>query len=258
MNRTSNHLRAMLIYAAIGVLFVAALHHLLPAGADGRENAIAALLIDREFRLYPLSLQNIMWVFFFIGMGGLWQRFRQSAMERAEYAAKLLPEDDETVLTHEQLPAIYRAANHRSPLLFLPRLLRRIILQFNVSQSIDSANALLNSSMELFMHELELRYNFLRYIMWLIPTLGFIGTVVGISDALAFAGIADTGSDSFLPMLTQKLAVAFNTTLLALLQAAVLVFLLHVVQGEEENALNHSAQYCLDNLINRLYEEKVK
>lgn len=257
MNKLSTQALTSFAYSACAaVVFIACLHFVLPLAADGRETPIGALLIDREFKLYPLSLQNIMWVFFFIGLGELWRRFRQATAERAECAANLLPEDPETVLTIDQLPDIYRAANKRSSLLFLPRLLLRVILQFNVSQSIDSANALLNSSVELFMHELELRYNFLRYVMWLIPTLGFIGTVIGISDALAYAGVADTGSADFLAELTRRLAVAFDTTLLALLQAAILVFLLHVAQGEEEKALNNSAQYCLDNLINRLYEEK--
>ena len=45
-----------------------------------------------------------------------------------------------------------------------------------------------NASLELFEHEVELRYNTLRYIVWLIPTLGFIGTAVGIALALSDAG----------------------------------------------------------------------
>ena len=36
--------------------------------------------------------------------------------------------------------------------------------------------------------------------------------------------------------------------------AAALVFLMHIAQGREEAVLNNSGQYCLDNLINRLYE----
>jgi hypothetical protein len=32
-----------------------------------------------------------------------------------------------------------------------------------------------------------------------------------------------------------------------------LVFIQNLVQGREENALNKAGQYCLDNLINRLY-----
>ena len=36
--------------------------------------------------------------------------------------------------------------------------------------------------------------------------------------------------------------------------AAILVFLMHLTQAREEKALNRTGQYCMDNLINRLYE----
>ena len=35
--------------------------------------------------------------------------------------------------------------------------------------------------------------------------------------------------------------------------AAVLVFMQNLIQGREEKTLNKAGQYCLDNLINRLY-----
>ena len=53
--------------------------------------------------------------------------------------------------------------------------------------------------------------------------------------------------------MTKRLAVAFNTTLLALVMSAVLVLIQHLVQAREEGVLNEVGQYCLDNLINRLY-----
>ena len=114
----------------------------------------------------------------------------------------------------------------------------------------------MNSSLELYMHEIDLRYNMLRYIMWLIPSLGFIGTVIGIALALNFAGAETTDfqDPKLLSKLADRLGVAFYTTLLALLQAAVLVFLMHLTQAREEKALNDAGQYCMDNLINRLYE----
>jgi biopolymer transport protein ExbB/TolQ len=93
----------------------------------------------------------------------------------------------------------------------------------------------------------------IRYIVWLIPSLGFIGTVIGISLALGFAGQVDLQDPSLLAELTKRLAVAFNTTLLALVMSAVVVLIQHVVQARDEGALNEVGQYCLDNLINRLY-----
>jgi flagellar motor component MotA len=120
---------------------------------------------------------------------------------------------------------------------------------------VDQANALLTSSLELSLHEIDLRYSMVRYVVWAIPTLGFIGTVVGISLALAFAGAVDLQDPNLLAELTKRLAVAFDTTLLALVMSAVLVLCQHVVQAYEERALNQAGQYCLDNLINRLYME---
>jgi flagellar motor component MotA len=118
---------------------------------------------------------------------------------------------------------------------------------------VDQANAVLNSSLELFLHEIDLRYTIVRYTVWAIPALGFIGTVMGISLALAYAGSVDIQNPDLLAELTKRLAVAFNTTLLALAMSGVLVFVQHVVQAYDERALNETGQYCLDNLINRLY-----
>jgi flagellar motor component MotA len=120
---------------------------------------------------------------------------------------------------------------------------------------VDQANALLNSSLELFLHEIDLRYSMVRYVIWVIPALGFIGTVMGISLALAYAGAADLQDPSLLAGLTKQLAVAFDTTLLALVLSAVLVLAQHLVQAYEERSLNQAGQYCLDNLINRLYAD---
>lgn len=99
------------------------------------------------------------------------------------------------------------------------------------------------------MHRVDLRYQNVRYIAWLIPTIGFIGTIVGIAVALEFIDPRkiDIGR------VTGGLAVSFYTTLVALLVSTVLVFFQHAVQKMEESALNDAAQYCLKNLINRIY-----
>ena len=112
---------------------------------------------------------------------------------------------------------------------------------------------MLTASLELYLHEIDLRYSLIRYVIWAIPTLGFIGTVMGISLALSFAGQVDLQDPNLLAELTKQLAVAFDTTLLALLMSAVLVLAQHVIQAAEERALNVGGQYVLDNLVNRLH-----
>ena len=222
---------------------------------------LAVLLIDRNRETYPFTVQNVMWVVFAVGLAELIVRQRDATAERRQLKSGWLPEDETTILQGPELRRIYAAtrpvgsaAKERSRR-FLPRLIQRVVTQFQTNESIDQANAVLNSSMDLFMHEIDLRYSMVRYVVWVIPTLGFIGTVIGISLALAFAGQADLQDPMLLAELTTRLAVAFNTTLLALVMSAILVLIQHLVQAYEEQALNAAGQYCLDNLINRLYVE---
>ena len=236
-----------------GVVFLAVMSVIFTS-----ESKLGIFLLDRATPYYPFTVQNIMWLMFWVGCGELYVRFYQSRMEVTQINKKYLPEDDESMLRAQDLGSFYQKVRplEGERIFFLQRLITRCILQFQGSRSIDQANSLLNSSLELFQHELELKYNMLRYLVWLIPTLGFIGTIMGIADALEYAaGIANPQDPTLLKEITKRLGVAFYTTLLALLQSAVLVFALHIAQGREEMALNQSGQYCLDNLINRLYEK---
>ena len=253
-----------------GILFVAVMSFALSAPPN--ELSAGGILLDRSSGIYPATIQNLMWLLFFVGMADVLVRFLRGGRELRQMGFELLPEDEETMLRAKDLGDIY-ARIRPSPFAetgFLQRLIGRIVLQFQSSRSVDQANALLNSSLELFQHEIDLKYNMLRYMVWLIPTLGFIGTVIGIALALGEAGnmreaLGEAGNmrdmegtdalGAWMKSLTGSLALAFNTTLVALLLSAVLVFLMHIAQGREETALNRAGQYCLDNLINRLYEK---
>jgi len=259
-----------------GVLFIAFMWLALPAGAqhflmdkptpemterfDEIEKKIQERFDDPDRSLvrfpFPATVQNVMWLVFFLGLGELTLRFVDGGREVGQVRRGYLPEDERTILRSEDLAPIYNRVRHASGanVRFLPRLIQRVLLQFQLTRSVEQANALLNSSLELYLHEIDLRYNILRYVMWLIPSLGFIGTVIGIALALNIAGQVDSQDPQLLSILADQLGVAFYTTLLALLQAAVLVALMHIAQGREERALNDAGQYCLDNLINRLYE----
>ncbi|MCW8927109.1 MAG: MotA/TolQ/ExbB proton channel family protein [Xanthomonadales bacterium] len=240
----------ILISLVSAVLVIALMARILPPNA-------AAIMLDINRPSWPFTVQNVLWLAFFIGLGELALRWHAGRLEESQFSHNYLPLDDETVLRPgDDMTPIYqkvRGSKYRETC-FLPRLIERCVLNFNLGHSVDQTNALLNSSLELFLHELDLRYNMVRYITWLIPSLGFIGTVVGIMLALNYAGDrANAQSPEMLYQVTERLGVAFSTTLLALIMAAILVFLQNLIQGREENTLNRSGQYCLDNLINRLY-----
>ncbi len=232
-----------------GCFFIAVLTIVLTRGS----NAAVLVLDYSNYSIfpYPFTIQNLMYLFFFACLGELLARYQCAQRELGFLGQGYLPEDTQTVLqAHELGPIRMRVAErHDGENGFLPYLIDLSILQFQSSRSVDQVVSVLNSSLELISHRVDLRYSMIRYIVWVIPTIGFIGTVVGIAGALGFVNPEHMD----LGKVTSSLAIAFNTTIIALVLSAILVFLLHVVQKREEMAVNLSGDYCLRNLINRLY-----
>jgi len=235
-----------------------------------KDSSLGTVLLDRKAESYPFTIQNLMWIMFFFGLAELITRLISGIEQQAQMKKQFLPEDESTLLQGADLGPIIKRINQDKGLerFFLQRMLKRTILQFQSSRSVDQANALMNSTIELYQHETDMKYSMVRYLVWLIPTLGFIGTIIGISKGLAkandfpgidVAAVADPAANNpikdWIGDLTTELAVAFDTTLLALILSAILVFMLHMIQEKEEMALNKIGHYCMDNLITRLYEK---
>lgn len=259
--------RAAVLFGSIlsGVALVGVLSWLFPAGDD---SVGAELLLDRNTRIfpYPFTIQNLMWLAFCVAAGELVVRHVAGARERRQIELGLLPEDDRTVLRQADVAEIHDRVARSDPegRHLLQRMLTGALLQFRNSGSTARVTSLIELSLELYQHEIELRYNMLRYVIWLIPTLGFVGTVLGIAFAMRTAGVMFAGASltratigpEMMEQVTGDLGVAFYTTLLALLQSAVLMFAMHIMQEREEGALNRIGQYSLRNLVNRLHEER--
>lgn len=234
---------------------------LIAAGTYGlpKDSIWAIFLLDHSTKsffapIYPFTIQNAMYIMTAVGCADLWVRHQATARERHYLSQRLLPVDDSQILQVDDLGPIRRnvALLKADEEAFLPQLLDLCLLQLLTSHSLEQTVEIYTSTLELMSHRLDLAYQTLRFLVWVIPTTGFIGTVVGISIALE--GMQDPKNIEF-EKVTSGLAVAFYTTILSLLLSAVLVLLQNVVQRREETALNRSAQYCLKNLINRVYVE---
>ena len=241
------------IAVLVGIVFIAVLTLVLPAVSERLAIVLLDLSVgDYESGFpYPFTIQNVMHLIFFAGLGELYVRWRTARHEKQFARQQLLPEDDATVLQSRDLGPIrlQLAGKFDAENGFLPYLMDLSILQFHASRSVDQTVSVLNSSLELIAHRVDLRYSMLRYIAWVIPTVGFIGTVIGIASALL--GIDPDNLD--LKAVTGDLGVAFNTTLVALILSGILMLFIHLVQKEEEESVNLAGSYCLKNLINRLY-----
>ena len=89
----------------------------------------------------------------------------------------------------------------------------------------------------------------LKIINPLRPSVGFIGTVRGIGDALSQADKAVQGD---IAGVTQSLGVAFNSTFIALLISIFLMFLVHQLQLLQERLVHDTENYCNDRVIRHL------
>ena len=88
-----------------------------------------------------------------------------------------------------------------------------------------------------------------RYIIWAIPSIGFIGTVRGIGEALGQAHRAVEGD---IVGVTVSLGVAFNSTFIALVISIFIMFLMHQLQLAQERLVLDSQNYCDVSLIRHL------
>lgn len=259
--------RAVVLFGSLlfAVALIGVFSYVFPAGDD---SVGAELLVDRNTNIfpYPFTIQNLMWLAFCMAAGELVVRHLAGRRERDQIGLGLLPEDDRTVLRRRDIGPIHGAVAESDPegRYLLQRMLTGALLQFRNTGSVDQVTSTIELSIELYHHEIELRYNMLRYVIWLIPTLGFVGTVLGIAFAMRTAGVMFAGASiteasigpEMMEQVTGDLGVAFYTTLLALLQSAVLMFAMHIMEEREEGALNRIGQYCLRNLVNRLHEDR--
>ena len=121
--------------------------------------------------------------------------------------------------------------------------------RFSATRNIQDVSTTAHDVCETESDRLDSELSMVRYIAWAIPSIGFIGTVRGIGEALAQAHKAVEGD---IAGVTQSLGVAFNSTFIALLFSIVLMFLLHQLQLQQERLVLSTETYVDQHLIQHL------
>jgi biopolymer transport protein ExbB/TolQ len=216
------------------------------------------LLIGKDQIELGISFQDVMWFIFFIGIFQLRQRKAFFKNQQQYWGHSFLPEDFETIIDDEELTGIIKKTKQFSDdsNKILPYMILQISLQFRTNNSISLTTDFLTKQLDLFLHSIELSFNKLKYIIWVIPSIGFMGTVYGIGLAVSQLGEGSLDDPKLLTNMASHLGVAFNTTLLALILAVVLQFFAQQYESDEEGQMNDFGKYILDNLINKLVEKK--
>jgi len=157
------------------------------------------------------------------------------------------------IVTPHEVPAMISDIDRRIPArersYLLPRALTTALERFVVTRRVqDAAHAAKEVSGEEG-ERMESELSIVRYIAWAIPSIGFIGTVRGIGQALQQAHQAVEGDISGV---TQNLGTAFNSTFVALVLSIFLMFLIHQLQRAQERLVLDTEKYCEANLVRYL------
>jgi biopolymer transport protein ExbB/TolQ len=131
----------------------------------------------------------------------------------------------------------------------LPRALLTSIERFAATRNVQNVSTAARDICDSEGERLESELSIIRYIAWAIPSVGFIGTVRGIGDALGQAHRAVEGD---ITGVTASLGVAFNSTFIALVISIVLMFFIHQLQLMQERLVLDSERYVDHWLVRRL------
>jgi biopolymer transport protein ExbB/TolQ len=218
-------------------------------------------LLNRIFVLFGGRLpsgiiQGITYFLFVFGIFEILNLRRRIQNEMLAFEMNLLPESEQFVLGPEDVAKLKlnMIEIQRKQDFQLVQLIKKACTKFRSSNSISETLGILTRHSELLLRNSESDQSMIRYIAWAIPSVGFIGTVIGIAASLSHAGAAVTMAG--VERVTELLYIAFDTTLVALILSLILMFLYHKVQAKVERYHSGMEEYVIENLVNRIYPEQ--
>lgn len=128
----------------------------------------------------------------------------------------------------------------------LSDLLKKACTKYRSSGSLSELIDIVSIQIEVSQEKAEGDQSVIRYLTWVIPSIGFVGTVIGISQALMVANSGD------MEKITALLGVAFDTTLVALLLSIIIMWFVHQLQEETDRFHSDLKEFVIENLINKI------
>jgi biopolymer transport protein ExbB/TolQ len=155
----------------------------------------------------------------------------------------ILPED-----VRQYIRPLQALPDHEQEYL-LPRTLLTALQRFGSTRNIQDVSNAVKEVCETESNRLDSELSMVRYIIWAIPSIGFIGTVRGIGDALGQAHRAVQGD---IAGVTASLGVAFNSTFIALVISIFIMFLMHQLQLLQERLVLDTQNYSDVHLLRHM------
>ncbi len=228
-----------------------------------RKYAIGELFVDRGVIPYVATLMTC-W-----GLAILFLKYRavKIQLSYADQELELIPLEIGLQITATN---VSQFLDHLGAMPVLQRnsiLGRRIqgaLEHFKARNNVPEVQQYLGTQAEIDASQVDAGYTLLRAFIWAIPILGFIGTVMGIGSAVTGLNATlgnEAGGDglmSSMQLVTAGLATAFDTTLLALSMAIVLLFPTESLRTTEYRMLDQIASFANESLLRRLSDDYQK
>lgn len=246
---TSNRLLQGLVKSSLlwGGVASVAFYALLQRGLLGDH------FLQRYCAKHPVEYIEV--VLFFVGLAALIVKFldiaaqshrlRLTLLEPVPHGGQTLDDCDLLLDQLDQVPAAWQDD-------YLVRRFRDALEYLRRSGTIKGLDEHLRYLADVDAGRQNAGYSFVRLVVWAVPILGFLGTVVGIT--IAIANLSPQALEASLPQVTSGLGTAFDTTALALALSMVLMFVQYAVDRKETTLVSQVDQRVEAELIGRFEE----
>jgi biopolymer transport protein ExbB/TolQ len=208
-----------------------------------------------QFAIIPATL------FFFGGVAVLILKGQKIKFQERALKLAAVPAEPEFVLTETTsatvLARIHSLVDQPRHFVLLNRIDRALSNFRNIGQ-VNDVSSILRAQAENDEDQVASSYTVLNGLVWGIPVLGFIGTVLGLSLAIGrFTNTLQAAGDitlirASLQGVTGGLSTAFETTLIALTFTLILQLGITFQQKREMAFLDECNDYCHSHIVSKL------
>lgn len=193
-------------------------------------------------------IQGLTYLAFFWAWFEVKEKLRVIARERKAFKLNIIPTNDKHVFMPQDINNLkFKLIEfEKKDKYILSDLLKKACTKFRTSGSLSELIDIVSIQIEVSQEKSEGDQSVIRYLTWVIPSIGFVGTVIGISQALIVANSGD------MEMITKLLGVAFDTTLVALILSIIIMWFVHQLQEETDRFHSDLKEFVIDNLINKI------
>ncbi|MCB1227390.1 MAG: MotA/TolQ/ExbB proton channel family protein [Verrucomicrobiales bacterium] len=196
--------------------------------------------------------------FFFWAIGILYLKGQKLRHQKTALYLDVLPVEIGNEVNAQNVPHfidnLYALPGRLRDSLMVNRIRKGLEL-FEARQNNGEVATMMSAQSDIDSNRIGGSYSLLKVFLWAIPILGFIGTVLGLSQAIGSIQLDVEDISKVLGSIgnvTSGLGTAFDTTLLGLVLALLLNFPMNALMKAEDDNLNNIDAFCNEVLMPRL------